>query len=80
MSAGQKPLAVVIMETVVLAIVGVASSIALILGKLSSDAAMGIWGAMLAYAFKNGYAYLNSQGKVINGGSKAKSPPRARSR
>lgn len=65
---GQKPLSVVLMETIVLCIIGVGSIVGLQSRLLSSDAVTAVWGMMLGYAFKNGYQYVNRYGQVINGG------------
>lgn len=71
MGNGTKPLAVVVMETVVLSIVGIGSIVGLLTSKLSSDAVTAVWGLILGYAFKNGYQYVNRKGEVINGGAPA---------
>lgn len=79
MSAGQKPVSVVLMETSVLLLVGAGSIIGMLTDRLSSDSVTLIWGMLLAYAFKNGYQYLSAKGQVIGGGNPPEPTPSLRS-
>jgi len=79
--SGQKPIQVVLMEAVVLSIIGVGSIVGMVTHYLAPEAVTGVWGALLMYAFKNGYQYLDRRGRVIGRGrASPRAPARVRSR